>query len=55
MSCKKPVGRLREVVQIPKKVSLMKLMLFFCEIFVLCCFIDDIVEAVFSFMFMFLS
>lgn len=34
-SCKKPVGRLREVVQIPKKVSLMKLMLFFCEIFVL--------------------
>lgn len=37
MSSKKPVGRLREVIQVPKRVSLIELMLFFHEI--LCCWL----------------
>lgn len=54
VSCKKLVGRLREAVQIPKRVSLIELMLFLWNIFV-GCFIVAIVEVVFNFLYLFIG
>lgn len=48
MSSKKPVSRLREVIQAPKRVSLIEFVLFFMEYFVVGSFVEDIAGLVFS-------